>query len=87
VVRDLIDSWPERAQVDLAEDLAWPMPFDVFFHLVGLPGRRAESPEQVARREQLERWTHELKGRVPGTPHLTPEARPPPRGSSSTSST
>ena len=75
VVRDLIDSWPERAQVDLAEELAWPMPFDVFFDLVGLPGRRAESPEQVARREQLERWTHELKGRVPGTPHLTPEAR------------
>src|SRR6187397_2761370 len=45
VVRDLIDSWPERAQVDLAEELAWPMPFDVFFDLVGLPGRRADSPE------------------------------------------
>ena len=29
----------------------------------------------LARRDQLERWTHELKDRVPGTPHLTPVAR------------
>jgi cytochrome P450 len=74
-VRDLIASWRNRGEADLAQDLAWPMPFDVFFRLVGLPGRREESPEQVARREQLERWTHELKDRLPGTPHLTPEAK------------
>jgi cytochrome P450/ferredoxin-NADP reductase len=75
VVRDLIDSWRDRGAVDLAEDLAWPMPFDVFFHVMGLPSRQEKDPEQLARRDQLERWTHELKDRVPGTPHLTPVAR------------
>ena len=75
VVRDLVDSWRDRGAVDLAEDLAWPMPFDVFFHVMGLPSRRETDPEQLARRDQLERWTHELKDRVPGTPHLTPVAR------------
>ncbi|MDX6299452.1 MAG: hypothetical protein QOF53_666 [Nocardioidaceae bacterium] len=75
VVRDLVDSWRDRGAVDLAEDLAWPMPFDVFFHVMGLPSRREKDPEQLARRDQLERWTHELKDRVPGTPHLTPVAR------------
>src|SRR3954447_6745438 len=75
VVRDLVDSWRSRGAVDLAEDLAWPMPFDVFFHVMGLPSRRERDPEQLARRDQLERWTHELKDRVPGTPHLTPVAR------------
>ena len=75
VVRDLVGSWRDRGAVDLAEDLAWPMPFDVFFHVMGLPSRRERDPEQLARRDQLERWTHELKDRVPGTPHLTPVAR------------
>ena len=75
VVRGLVDSWRSRGAVDLAEDLAWPMPFDVFFHVMGLPGRGNQNPEELARREQLERWTHELKDRVPGTPHLTPVAR------------
>jgi cytochrome P450/ferredoxin-NADP reductase len=75
VVRDLVGSWRDRGAVDLAEDLAWPMPFDVFFHVMGLPSRREQDPEQLARRDQLERWTHELKDRVPGTPHLTPVAR------------
>ena len=75
VVRDLIDSWRDRGAVDLAEDLAWPMPFDVFFHVMGLPSRRETDPVQLAKRDQLERWTHELKDRVPGTPHLTPVAR------------
>ena len=75
VVRDLVDSWRDRGAVDLAEDLAWPMPFDVFFHVMGLPSRRETDPEQLARRDQLERWTHELKDRMPGTPHLTPVAR------------
>jgi hypothetical protein len=30
VVRDLVDAWRNHGAVDLAEDLAWPMPFDVF---------------------------------------------------------
>ena len=46
MVRDLVDSWRDRGAVDLAEDLAWPMPFDVFFHVMGLPNRREKDPEQ-----------------------------------------
>jgi cytochrome P450 len=80
VVRDLVGSWRDRGAVnrgtvDIAQELAWPMPFDVFFHLMGLPSRHTEDPVEQARREQLEHWTHELKDRVPGTPHLTPVAR------------
>src|SRR5947209_3839677 len=80
VVRDLVASWRDRGSldrgtVDLAQELAWPMPFDVFFHLMGLPSRHDDDPLARARREQLEHWTHELKDRVPGTPHLTPVAR------------
>jgi cytochrome P450/ferredoxin-NADP reductase len=80
VVRDLVASWRDRGavdrgMVDLAQELAWPMPFDVFFHLMGMPGRHEKDPVERARRDQLEHWTHELKDRVPGTPHLTPVAR------------
>jgi cytochrome P450/ferredoxin-NADP reductase len=75
VVRSLVASWRDRGAVDLAQELAWPMPFDVFFHVMGLPGRHEQDPLERARREQLEHWTHELKDRVPGTPHLTPVAR------------
>jgi cytochrome P450/ferredoxin-NADP reductase len=75
VVRDLVGSWQHRGAVDLAQELAWPLPFDVFYHLMGLPSRHEGNPEELARREQLERWTHELKDRVPGTPHLTPVAK------------
>jgi cytochrome P450 len=80
VVRDLVATWRDRGSVgtgsvDLAQELAWPMPFDVFFHLMGLPSRHDQDPLARTRREQLEHWTHELKDRVPGTPHLTPVAR------------
>ena len=75
VVRDLVSGWQGRTDLDLAQDLAWPMPFDVFFHLMGFPGRGEETGDQRARREQLEQWTHELKDRVPGTPHLGPRAK------------
>jgi cytochrome P450 len=75
VVRSLIASWRDRREIDIAEELAWPMPFDVFFHLVGFPSKRDASPEELSRRVQLERWSHELKGRVPNTPHLTPTAK------------
>jgi cytochrome P450 len=74
-VRELIASWKDRGQVDLATELAWPMPFNVFFQLVGLPSRSEASREQAMLREELEAWTNDLHGRVPGTPHLTPEAR------------
>src|SRR5919112_806505 len=75
VVRELVASWRDRGAVDLAQELAWPMPFDVFFHLMGLPSRHDKDPVERARRDQLEHWTHELKDRVPGTPHLTEVAR------------
>src|SRR5918997_1249969 len=80
VVRDLVGSWRDRGAggrgtVDIAQELAWPMPFDVFFHLMGMPGRHEKDPVERARREQLEHWTHELKDRVPGTPPLPPVAR------------
>ena len=75
VVRELVASWRDRGAVDLGQELAWPMPFDVFFHLMGLPSRHDKDPVERARRDQLEHWTHELKDRVPGTPHLTPVAR------------
>jgi cytochrome P450/ferredoxin-NADP reductase len=80
VVRGLVASWRDRGavdrgMVDIAQELAWPMPFDVFFHLMGMPGRHEKDPVERTRREQLENWTHELKDRVPGTPHLTPVAR------------
>jgi cytochrome P450/ferredoxin-NADP reductase len=75
VVRELLASWRDRGAVDLAQELAWPMPFDVFFHLMGLPDRRTGDAVDRARRDQLERWTHELKDRVPGTPHLTAVAK------------
>ena len=68
VVRGYVASWKDRGEVDLAQDLGWPMPYDVFFHLVGLPDQGAEA------REQLRRWVDALHGRVPGTPHLTREA-------------
>ena len=75
VVRGMITEWHERGAVDLAQELAWPMPFDVFFNLVGLPGKNENNPEETRQREELEGWTNELHGRVPGTPHLTPEAK------------
>jgi cytochrome P450 len=87
VVRGLIASWRDRGETDLAEELAWPMPFEVFFHLVGLPSKTEEDPEQVQLREQLEQWTNDLHGRVPGMPHLTRRRRPPPLRSSGTTST
>ena len=41
VVRGLIDVWRDRGSVDLAQELAWPMPNEVFFDLLGLPSARA----------------------------------------------
>jgi cytochrome P450 len=61
-------------EVDLAQALAWPMPFEVFFHLMGLPTKRDENPAR-ARRDQLEGWSHALRDRVPGSPHLGPKAK------------
>ena len=67
-VRRLIDAWRHRGAVDLAQELAWPLPNEVFFDLLGLP---AEGPD----RARLERWVHELKDRKPDDARLTPVAK------------
>jgi cytochrome P450 len=69
VVRSLVAAWPSEGDVDLAEQLAWPLPNEVFFDVLGLPGARE------AGRDQLTRWVHELKDRAPGDPRLTPVAK------------
>jgi len=69
VVRGLVDAWRHRGTVDLAQELAWPMPNEVFFDLLGLPAARQEG------RAQLERWVHELKDRKLDDARLTPVAK------------
>ncbi len=70
VIREHMAPWRDRGHVDLAQELAWPTPNDVFFAVLGLPGRH-EDPET---RAQLDTWVHQLKDRVPGEPRLTPVA-------------
>ena len=67
-VRRLIDAWRHRGTVDLAQELAWPLPNEVFFDLLGLP-------ESGPDRARLERWVHELKDRKPDDARLTPLAK------------
>ena len=69
VVRGLIARWRDRGTVDLAQELAWPTPNEVFFDLLGLPSAREKG------RAQLERWVHELKDRKPDDSRLTPVAK------------
>ena len=71
VVRELIEPWRERGHVDLAQELAWPLPNEVFFRVLGLPGKHEDSE----RRAQLDVWVHQLKDRKPGDPRLTPVAK------------
>lgn len=70
VVRELVAPWRERGHVDLAQELAWPLPNEVFFRVLGLPGKE-EDPQ---RRAQLDVWVHQLKDRKPGDQRLTPIA-------------
>jgi cytochrome P450 len=74
VVRDLVARWGDRGTVDLAQELAWPMPNEVFFTVLGLPSAAEEG------RGQLDRWVHELKDRRPDDPRLTPVAKAATRG-------
>ncbi|NHA67181.1 cytochrome P450 [Phycicoccus flavus] len=70
VIREHLSAWRERGHVDLAQEFAWPIPNDVFFAVLGLPGRH-EDPET---RAQLDTWVHQLKDRRPGDQRLTPLA-------------
>jgi len=69
VVRSLVDAFRDRGEVDIVQELGWPMPNEVFFDLLGLPSAREEG------REDLQRWIHELKHREYGNPDLTPVSR------------
>jgi len=51
VVDDLLDTIPDRGEMDLIESLAYPLPLTVIAGLLGLPPKD---------REQLKRWSDEI---------------------------
>lgn len=63
----LIDGFAGRREVDLSDEFAWPIPFEVFYNFFGMPHGKI--------REQFVEWTHGIKHREPGTPELTDFAR------------
>ncbi len=62
----LVDSFAARGEVDLAQELSWPLPYEVFFDFLGLPDGEE--------RGQLVAWSHGLKDRIPDDDRLTPHA-------------
>ena len=69
VIRGFVRGWKDRDEIDIAQELSWPAPMEIFFDLIGLPSA------QEAGRADLERWVHELKDRDPGDDRLTPVAK------------
>ncbi|WP_214368798.1 cytochrome P450 [Pseudonocardia sp. H11422] len=67
VVTDLVDRFAGRGEADIAQELSWPIPYAVFFDLLGLPTTGSD-------RENLIRRSHGLKDREPDDPRLTPLA-------------
>ena len=67
VVRSLVEPWRDKGQVDIAQALSWPLPYEVFFNLLGMP-----TGEE---RQDLIKWSHQLKDREPDDPRLTPVAK------------
>ncbi len=67
VIIGLVDRFADRGEADLAQQLSWPIPYAVFFDLLGLPTTGSD-------REDLIRWSHGLKDRKPDDPRLTPTA-------------
>jgi cytochrome P450 len=67
VTERLVDDFLARGTADISQELAWPLPYQVFFDLLGLP---ADGPE----RQQLIDWSHLLKDRAEGSTALTPVA-------------
>nr|WP_296773503.1 cytochrome P450 [Rhodococcus sp. (in: high G+C Gram-positive bacteria)] len=63
---DLVDKFARRGTADLAQELSWPLPYEVFFNFLGLP----DGDE----RGQLIEWSHGLKDRRPDSDQLTPKA-------------
>jgi cytochrome P450/ferredoxin-NADP reductase len=74
VVRGLVEGFRARGMVDLATELSWPMPNEVFFRVLGLPYSEDEGAAN------LMRWVHELKDRAPNDIRLTPVAKAATRG-------
>ncbi|GAA0202722.1 cytochrome P450/oxidoreductase [Cytobacillus oceanisediminis] len=62
----MVDSFAGRGHVDMAQELSWPLPYEVFFDFLGLP--------PGDERAQLITWSHGLKDRVPDDDRLTPYA-------------
>ncbi|ODU02037.1 MAG: hypothetical protein ABS81_19000 [Pseudonocardia sp. SCN 72-86] len=67
VVTGLVDRFADTGTADLAQDLSWPIPYAVFFDVLGLPTTGSD-------REDLVRWSHGLKDREDDDPRLTPVA-------------
>ncbi|RTL66970.1 MAG: cytochrome P450 [Pseudonocardiaceae bacterium] len=67
VVTGLVDRFADTGSADLAQDLSWPIPYAVFFDVLGLPTTGSD-------REDLVRWSHGLKDREDDDPRLTPVA-------------
>ncbi|QGG41359.1 cytochrome P450 [Aeromicrobium yanjiei] len=66
ITRRTVDGFAHRGTADLAQELSWPLPYEVFFDFLGLPDGDD--------REQLITWSHGLKDRVPDDDTLTPLA-------------
>jgi cytochrome P450/ferredoxin-NADP reductase len=62
----MVDQFAGRGNADLAQQLSWPLPYEVFFDFLGLP--------HGSDREQLIKWSHGLKDREPDNDALTPLA-------------
>lgn len=67
VVTGLVDRIADAGAADIAQDLSWPIPYAVFFDVLGLPTTGSD-------REDLVRWSHGLKDRENDDPRLTPVA-------------
>ncbi|GAA3072148.1 cytochrome P450 [Pseudonocardia yunnanensis] len=67
VVTGLVDRFADAGEADIAQDLSWPIPYAVFFDVLGLPTTGSD-------RADLERWSHGLKDRENDDPRLTPVA-------------
>jgi cytochrome P450/ferredoxin-NADP reductase len=66
ITTHLVDSFAGRGCADIAQELSWPLPYEVFFDFLGLP--------HGEERTQLIHWSHGLKDRVPDDDRLTPHA-------------
>ncbi|MDO9381127.1 MAG: cytochrome P450 [Nocardioidaceae bacterium] len=62
----MVEGFARDGEVDIAQALSWPLPYEVFFDFLGLP----EGDD----RTQLVEWSHGLKDRVPDDDALTPLA-------------